>query len=128
MSGDAPWSARLIEAMSVGCIPIIISDGWILPFQTIIDWRRLLLRFSEHSFLQIVRKSAQKANSVNDTRNNESANEILSKYYDNHFCLWHREILQTFETFFSDTRRVTQGLLSVIDTHLNVLMAANLKK
>jgi hypothetical protein len=36
--GDALFSYRLLEVMSFGCIPIILSDGWILPFDRIISW------------------------------------------------------------------------------------------
>jgi hypothetical protein len=42
--GDALFSYRLIEAMSFGCIPIILSDGWVLPFDRTLPWDRLSLR------------------------------------------------------------------------------------
>jgi hypothetical protein len=42
--GDALFSYRLLEAMSFGCIPIILSDGWVLPFDRIIPWEQLSLR------------------------------------------------------------------------------------
>jgi hypothetical protein len=42
--GDALFSYRLLEAMSFGCIPIIISDGWILPFDRTIPWEQFSLR------------------------------------------------------------------------------------
>lgn len=42
--GDALFSYRLLEAMSFGCIPIILSDNWILPFDRVIDWSSLSLR------------------------------------------------------------------------------------
>ena len=42
--GDALFSYRLLEAMSFGCIPIILSDNWILPFHRLIDWSSCSLR------------------------------------------------------------------------------------
>jgi hypothetical protein len=42
--GDALFSYRLAEAMSFGCIPIIVSDGWVLPFDRMVPWEHLGLR------------------------------------------------------------------------------------
>lgn len=42
--GDALFSYRLLEVMSFGCIPIILSDGWVLPFDRTIDWYRCSIR------------------------------------------------------------------------------------
>jgi hypothetical protein len=36
--GDCLCSYRLAEVMSFGCIPIILSDGWVLPFDRLIPW------------------------------------------------------------------------------------------
>jgi len=36
--GDAMFSYRLLEVMSHGCVPVIISDGWVLPFDRLIGW------------------------------------------------------------------------------------------
>jgi hypothetical protein len=37
--GDALFSYRLLEVMSFGCIPIVLSDGWILPFDRTVPWQ-----------------------------------------------------------------------------------------
>jgi len=42
--GDALFSYRLVEVMSYGCIPIILSDGWILPFDRFIKWDEFCLQ------------------------------------------------------------------------------------
>lgn len=42
--GDALFSYRLVEVMSFGCIPIILSDGWVLPFDRIVPWEEFSLR------------------------------------------------------------------------------------
>lgn len=45
--GDAHFSYRLTEVMAFGCIPIVVSDDWVLPFDRTIDWRRCALVVSE---------------------------------------------------------------------------------
>ncbi len=51
--GDSHFSYRLLEVMSFGCIPIILSDGWILPFDRTIPWRELSLHIPEAAFDRI---------------------------------------------------------------------------
>ena len=47
-AGDTPSSARLFDAIVSGCIPVIISDELELPFEGILDYRKvcMLLFFS----------------------------------------------------------------------------------
>jgi len=46
--GDASYSYRLLESMSFGCIPVIISDAWVLPFDRLIEWSGCCLRVAEN--------------------------------------------------------------------------------
>ncbi|KAL9246083.1 hypothetical protein vseg_019662 [Gypsophila vaccaria] len=39
--GDTPSSARLFDAIVSGCIPVIVSDELELPFEGIIDYRKV---------------------------------------------------------------------------------------
>ncbi|CAH9136846.1 unnamed protein product [Cuscuta epithymum] len=42
-AGDTPSSARLFDAIVSGCIPVIISDELELPFEGILDYRKIAL-------------------------------------------------------------------------------------
>ena len=45
--GHNLYSMRAFEAMSMGVIPIIISDDWVLPFEEVINWSQVSVRLSE---------------------------------------------------------------------------------
>jgi hypothetical protein len=51
--GDHEFSYRLLEVMSFGCVPIVISDGLVPPFDRIIDWRRCAISVPEARIAEI---------------------------------------------------------------------------
>jgi len=51
--GDSLFSYRLLEAMSFGCVPIIVSDGWVLPFDRVVDWQNVALHIPESEIRRI---------------------------------------------------------------------------
>lgn len=51
-AGDTPSSARLFDAIVSGCIPVIVSDELELPFEGILDYRRISLFVSSSDAVQ----------------------------------------------------------------------------
>ncbi|KAH9291872.1 hypothetical protein KI387_042944, partial [Taxus chinensis] len=51
-AGDTPSSARLFDAIVSGCIPVIVSDELELPFEGILDYRKVALFVSTDDALQ----------------------------------------------------------------------------
>jgi hypothetical protein len=45
--GDCHFSYRLIETLAYGCIPIVLSDGWVLPFDRLVNWASASLHVQE---------------------------------------------------------------------------------
>lgn len=45
-AGDTPSSARLFDAIISGCIPVIVSDELELPFEGILDYRKVCYHLS----------------------------------------------------------------------------------
>jgi hypothetical protein len=51
--GDALFSYRLLEALSFGCIPIVLADGWVLPFDRTVPWSDIALHVPEAEIADI---------------------------------------------------------------------------
>ncbi|KAI3826451.1 hypothetical protein L1987_00499 [Smallanthus sonchifolius] len=45
--GWAPWSPRLVEAVALGCVPVIIADGIRLPLESAVPWPEISLTVQE---------------------------------------------------------------------------------
>ncbi|CAE8650975.1 unnamed protein product, partial [Polarella glacialis] len=45
--GTSSWTNHLYESFFAGCIPLILSDKFVLPFQELIDWPSLSIRWPQ---------------------------------------------------------------------------------
>lgn len=46
-------SFRFLEAMSYGCVPVILSDGWVNPFEELINWSCATVQFEEKQLVLV---------------------------------------------------------------------------
>jgi glucuronyl/N-acetylglucosaminyl transferase EXT1 len=46
-------SFRFLEALQAGCVPVLLSNGWALPFAQVIDWKKAVLWADERLLLQV---------------------------------------------------------------------------
>jgi len=60
-SGVRPFSrtffafCRFLEALQAGCIPVLLSNAWVLPFESKIDWKQAAIWADERLLLQVSR-------------------------------------------------------------------------
>jgi glucuronyl/N-acetylglucosaminyl transferase EXT1 len=47
-------SFRFLEALKANCIPILLSDGIVLPFSDIVNWNNAVIWISEHKISQVI--------------------------------------------------------------------------
>ena len=48
----APWSERLADILSAACIPVVISDNYLLPYWQDLDWRAFSFRIAQADVLR----------------------------------------------------------------------------
>lgn len=56
--GDTYYSYRLLEALSFGCIPVVLSDGWVLPFDRLVPWDDFILHVPEAEVMTLPQRLA----------------------------------------------------------------------
>lgn len=90
--GDANFSYRLLEVMSFGCIPVILSDGWVLPFDRILSWDKFSLSFSADAIPLIP-----------NILGSLSKNELYSRF---------ERVKITYDAHFGDLDRIVETLFN----------------
>lgn len=46
-------SFRFLEALQAGCIPVLLSNSWALPFSQVINWNKAAVWADERLLLQV---------------------------------------------------------------------------
>lgn len=46
-------SFRFLEALQAGCVPVVLANGWELPFAEVLRWEQAALRADERLLLQV---------------------------------------------------------------------------
>lgn len=61
-------SFRFLEAMEAGCIPVILSNEWELPFSEVIDWKSAAIWADERLLFQVGQSICSQLSIIIDCR------------------------------------------------------------
>nr|XP_020492734.1 exostosin-1a-like [Labrus bergylta] len=98
-------SFRFLEALQAACIPVILSNGWELPFSEVIDWRKAAIIGDERLLLQV----PSITRSVGHDR-------ILALRQQTQF-LW--------DAYFSSVAKIVLTTLEIIQDRVDSLVSRN---
>lgn len=88
-------SFRFLEALNSTCIPVILGDGWVWPFEELIDWTKAAVRFpSSDIFL------------VPDTLRDFDSHRIKSMQMECRRLYW---------KYFASTEKIVMTTIEIIE-------------
>ena len=73
-------SPTLMESLAAGCIPVVVSDSYVLPYTEVIDWKRAVLQLYEDDLSKMMDLlRAVSVERINEMR--RTGNWIYTRYF-----------------------------------------------
>ncbi|XP_002738985.2 exostosin-2-like [Saccoglossus kowalevskii] len=72
LRGARLGQTALSDALKAGCIPVVLSDTYVLPFSQVLDWKRAAIRLNEEDLDQV----ASVLRSISPTRINSLRKQV----------------------------------------------------
>ncbi|XP_037081930.1 exostosin-1-like [Pollicipes pollicipes] len=102
--GRRVGSFRFLEVLQAGCVPVLLANGWRLPFDDVIDWRRAAVWGDERLLLQ-----------TTETVRSLDADRLL-QLRQNTQHLWN--------AYFSSVERIVLTTLRIIESRVHTHLAS----
>lgn len=96
-------SFRFLESLSYDCIPVVLSDGWVWPFDELIDWSEVSIQFIEDLIFHVP----------------DMLRDIESHVVDQ----MHKNCRTYYQKYFSTTKKIVMTTLSVIEKRIKNQMS-----
>jgi Exostosin family len=94
--GDNLFSYRFAEVLSAGAIPVVHSDGWVLPFRPeLVDWSECLLHLPESTIRQTI--------------------DILNSISTERRCRMRQRCLEIYNEYMTDAASTIRGILDGLE-------------
>lgn len=99
-------SYRFLESLQAGCIPVLLSNGWELPFSEVIDWSKALVQGDERFLTELP--------------------SVVRSYSKQQILSMKQQTLFLWEAYFSSVEKIMLTTLEVIRSRLFPNKAATL--
>ncbi|EDV20368.1 uncharacterized protein TRIADDRAFT_1026, partial [Trichoplax adhaerens] len=87
-------SFRFLEALQFGCIPIVLSNGWVLPFSEVIDWKKACVQIDERQLFDVP--------------------ELIESISDEKILAMKQQSIFLWQTYFQSVTRIVLSTLEII--------------
>ncbi len=91
-------SYRLTEAMRANAIPVIVADGYVLPFAELLDWSQMAIFVPESEWRAIP--------------------DILRAIPDEQVARMRRLLVDAYENHFASTRKIVDTILQIVQRRI----------
>jgi glucuronyl/N-acetylglucosaminyl transferase EXT1 len=92
--GDALFSYRLLESMHAGVIPVILADGWVLPFSELLNYSDFALHVDESRYRELP--------------------QILAAIPKSTICAMRKRVSEVYNTHFASIAQQGETLLAIL--------------
>lgn len=100
---------RFLEALKSGCVPVLLSNGWVLPFGELLDWSRVVVWADERALTQIVPRLRAMPRQIV-----AQMSQLGVQYY--------REYFSSIETIMLTTLQILDRRISRLSTNFSTTM------
>lgn len=91
-------SPALSDALMAGCIPIMVADGYVMPFFYVLDWIRASVQVREDDLGKVM--------------------QTVGNYSMDRVHAMRRQVLFLWNTYFSSMSAITMATLQVLNSHI----------
>ena len=99
--GDNLFSYRLAEVMSAGAVPVVLSDGWVIPFAEVVNVTEFAVVVEEGDVDNLV--------------------DILRNITEERRCSMAKMALHLYENYMSSFENLLRGVVDTVDYRLGNL-------
>ncbi|KAK7476210.1 hypothetical protein BaRGS_00032564 [Batillaria attramentaria] len=91
-------SPALSDALMAGCIPIVVADGYVMPFSDVLDWIRASAQVREDDLGKVM--------------------EVVGNYSVDRVHTMRRQVQFLWKTYFSSMTAITMTTLQVLNSRI----------
>lgn len=88
----------LLEAMAANCVPVIVRDGVVMPFENVLDWKRAAV-FVMEDYLNTVM-------------------DVLKKISEDRLKDMQKQVYFLYQQYFSNMRSIVETTLDVMQSRV----------